>query len=240
MTDKTAPIFVPQSALKRLVSDIKQINKNPLINQGIYYQHDDTDMMKGYAMIVGPEDTPYEYGYYFFEFKFPPNYPFSPPTVTSCTQDGKTRFNPNMYVSGKVCVSVLNTWSGEQWSSCQNISSVLLVLCTILCKDPFTNEPQMTTAHPDCNKYSKIIQYKNIEVSIYEMMTKKLLPKRFEMFYPIMKELFSKNKEKIISTIVSNLNETNNVYTVSNYNMNVKINYNQLLQSLTDFDDENK
>jgi hypothetical protein len=60
------------------------------------------------------------------------------------------------------------------------------------------------------------------------------------MFYPIMKELFSKNKEKIISTIVSNLNETNNVYTVSNYNMNVKINYNQLLQSLTDFDDENK
>jgi ubiquitin-conjugating enzyme E2 Z len=238
MSEKS--IFVPQSNLKRLVNDIKQINKNPLTSQGIYYHHDETDMLKGYAMIVGPSETPYEYGYYLFEFKYPTSYPFDPPTVTSCTQDGKTRFNPNLYVSGKVCVSILNTWSGDQWSSCQTISSVLLVLCTLLCKDPFTNEPHMTTSHPDCTKYDKIIQYKNVEVAIYKMLTKELLPKRFIMFYPTMLELFQQNKEKIITTIVNNLNETNTIYSVSNYNMNVKVNYVELLEKLTDFDEINK
>lgn len=235
MNNNQQPIFVSQTSLKRLVSDIKQINKNPLTSQGIYYQHDETDMMKGYAMIVGPSETPYEYGYYLFEFKYPPTYPFEPPTVTACTQDGKTRFNPNLYVSGKVCVSILNTWSGEQWSSCQTISSVLLVLCTLLCKNPFTNEPHMTTSHPDCANYDKIIQFKNIEVAIFKMLTKEYLPKRFKMFYPTMVELFHKNKDKIITTIVSNLNENNTIYNVANYNMNVRVNYVDLLQNLTDF-----
>jgi ubiquitin-conjugating enzyme E2 Z len=192
-------------------------------------------MLKGYAMIVGPEDTPYEYGYYFFEFTFPPNYPFSPPIVTSYTQDGTTRFNPNMYVSGKVCVSILNTWTGEQWSSCQTISSVLLVLCSLLCKDPFTNEPNMTTKHPDCYNYTKIIEYKNFEVSIFKMMTKQLLPKKFTIFYPTMTELFLKNKEKIINKISKLLNETSTLYTVSNYNMKVTVNYNELFQICIDY-----
>lgn len=230
-------VFVPQTVMKRLISDIKQINKNPLTSQGIYYQHDETDMMKGYAMIVGPSETPYEYGYYLFEFKFPSNYPFEPPTVIACTQDGKTRFNPNLYVSGKVCVSILNTWTGDQWSSCQTISSVLLVLCTLLCKNPFTNEPHMTTSHPDCQKYDKIIEYKNIEVAIYKMLTKEYLPKRFLMFYPTMIELYEKNKEKIISNVINKLHETNNVYNVANYGMTIKINYVDLLQNLTDFEE---
>lgn len=235
MSDHKNPVSVSPTTMKRLVSDIKQINKNPLTNQGIYYKHDDTDLLKGYAMIVGPSDTPYEYGYYLFEIKFPTNYPFQPPTVISCTQDGVTRFNPNLYVSGKVCVSVLNTWSGEQWSSCQTISSILLILCTLLCNNPFTNEPQMTTEHPDCSRYNKIILYKNIEVAIFKMLTKEYLPKRFLMFYPTMVELFNKNKEKIMNTIVNNLHETNMYYNVSIYNLNVRINYVELLQKITDF-----
>lgn len=235
MSEHNNNVNASRTTMKRLLSDIKQINKNPLTSQGIYYKHDETDLLKGYAMIVGPSDTPYEYGYYLFEFKFPTTYPFQPPTVISCTQDGITRFNPNLYVSGKVCVSVLNTWSGEQWSSCQTISSILLVLCTLLCNNPFTNEPQMTTEHPDCSRYNKIILYKNIEVAIFKMLTKELLPKRFFMFYPTMVELFNKNKEKIISTIVKNLHETNMYYNVSIYNLNVRINYVDLLEKITDF-----
>jgi len=235
MSEYKNPITVSQTTMKRLVSDIKQINKNPLTTQGIYYKHDETDLLKGYAMIVGPSDTPYEYGYYLFEFKFPTTYPFQPPIVISCTQDGNTRFNPNLYVSGKVCVSVLNTWSGEQWSSCQTISSILLILCTLLCNNPFTNEPQMTTEHPDCSRYNKIILYKNIEVAILKMLTKECLPKRFLMFHHMMVELFDKNKDKIINTIVNNLQETNVYYSVSIYNLNVRINYVELLQKITDF-----
>lgn len=227
--------FISKETVNRLLKDVRHIIKNPLVDQGIYYTHSDTDMLKGYAMIVGPQDTPYENGYYFFEFNFPTNYPFSPPTVISCTQDGITRFNPNMYINGKVCVSILNTWSGEQWSSCQTISSVLLVLCTILCKDPFTNEPLMTTSHPDCNSYTKSIEYKNFEVAILKMMTKELLPKKFIGFYPIMKELFLKNKESIINKISLKLPETNNLYTVANYNMKTVVYYTDLFQKIIEF-----
>ena len=46
---------------------------------------------------------------------YPTEYPFKPPKVTYKTNDGFTRFNPNLYKNGKVCISLLNTWQGEQW-----------------------------------------------------------------------------------------------------------------------------
>ena len=49
---------ISRDTINRLLKDVKQIIKNPLTSHGIYYIHDESDMMKGYAMIVGPEDTP--------------------------------------------------------------------------------------------------------------------------------------------------------------------------------------
>ena len=66
---------------RRLLKDIKEVLKNPLYDQGIYYTHDEENMLKGYALIIGPGDSLYEDGFYFFEFSFPKDYPFSPPKV---------------------------------------------------------------------------------------------------------------------------------------------------------------
>ena len=88
---------IKKETIHRLLTDVKQIIKNPLIDNGIYYSHDDTDMLKGYAMIVGAENTPYFGGFYFFDFQFPYDYPYSPPKVTYRTNDGVTRYNPNLY-----------------------------------------------------------------------------------------------------------------------------------------------
>ncbi len=56
--------------------------------------------------------------------QFPEDYPSSAPHIVLLTTNGgKTRFNPNLYSDGKVCLSILGTWrgeSGEQWSSVQN------------------------------------------------------------------------------------------------------------------------
>lgn len=54
---------------KRLLKDVKDIYKNPLHDQGIYYIHDETNMKKGYAVVFGPSDTLYQYGAYFFRIK---------------------------------------------------------------------------------------------------------------------------------------------------------------------------
>ncbi len=81
--------------INRLAKDIKNIIKDPIDN--IYYKHDEDNILRGYAMIIGPENTPYQDGYYFFEFNFPEEYPFLPPVIKYYTNDGHTRFNPNYY-----------------------------------------------------------------------------------------------------------------------------------------------
>lgn len=97
---------------KRLLKDVIDILKNPLEDNGIYYKHDENDMLCGYALIMGPEETLYNYGYYLFKFTFPTDYPFSPPKLTYLTNNGHTRFHPNLYITGKVCLSILNTLEG--------------------------------------------------------------------------------------------------------------------------------
>lgn len=62
------------------------------------------------------------------------------------TGNRSVRFNPNLYDDGKVCLSILNTWSGrpeERWNA--QASSFLQVLVSIqsliLVPEPFYNEP---------------------------------------------------------------------------------------------------
>jgi ubiquitin-conjugating enzyme E2 Z len=187
---------ISKDTISRLLRDVKTIMKNPLTDNDIYYFHDEEDILKGYAMIVGPEDTPYFGGFYFFELLYPTDYPHSPPQVIYYTNGDNVRFNPNLYTNGKVCVSLLNTWSGEQWTSCQTISTVLLTLCTLLCKDPLLNEPGVQRTNPDFNKYTRIIECKNIEIAVLRMMEKRP-NESFEVFYPFMRESFVKNADKI-------------------------------------------
>jgi len=225
--------FITKETTQRLLRDVRTIIKNPLTENGIYYIHDDEDMLKGYAMIIGPKDTPYFGGYYFFEFDYPYDYPFSPPKVTYRTNDGVTRFNPNLYKCGKVCVSILNTWSGDKWSACQTISTILLTLCSLLNEEPFLNEPGQTKNSTDFKNYQESITYMNITFSICKiinLMSNNTMNLSFFMgFYPIMKELFIKNYDEI-KEIVKNKklsSENKKKLVVSLYSMNTFIDYNQ-------------
>ena len=80
MSDNT---IISNETARRIVNDVKDIykNKEEFKKNGIFYFHSEENILKGYALIIGPANTPYEYGYYFFEFNFPNNYPYSPPTV---------------------------------------------------------------------------------------------------------------------------------------------------------------
>jgi len=223
--------FITKETITRLLGDVKHIIRNPLTENGIYYIHDDEDMLKGYAMIVGPEGTPYFGGNYFFEFTFPSDYPYSPPKVIYKTNDGVVRFNPNLYVNGKVCVSTLNTWRGDQWSSCQTISSILLTLCTLLCNNPLLNEPGISEKHPDYHSYTKIIEFANIDVAVCNIVNKKkgIYPEKFDMFYPHVKENFVKNHKKIVAFIEKLENNEITMIESTVYRFKTIIDYKKLL-----------
>jgi len=225
---------ISKETINRLLKDVKQLIKNPLSENGIYYIHDDTDMLKGYAMIIGPSDTPYFGGYYFFELIYPIDYPHSPPKVKFCTNGNRIRFNPNLYICGKVCISLLNTWRGDQWTSCQTISSVLLTLCTLLCNDPLLNEPGVNINHHDIVPYNEIIEFANLDIAICDIINKKevVYMPFFENFYDVIKETFVKNYDKLIEIIEKKNNTYNNeskLVKTGFYSMIVDINYHYLL-----------
>ena len=53
----------------------------------------------------------------------------------------RVRMHPNYYTNGKCCLSILNTWSGDKWTGCQTIRSLLLSVSMTLTSDPLENEP---------------------------------------------------------------------------------------------------
>jgi len=223
--------------INRLIKDITILFKNPLTDQGIYYQHDDTDMFRGYAMIIGPKDTPYRHGFYCFEFIFPYNYPNQPPKVIFRTNNGNTRFNPNLYRNGKVCLSILNTWRGEGWTSCQSIRSVLLTLLMTLNDKPLLNEPGIKETHTEFNKYNDIVLYENYNFAHIKMLDinniSQYIPK-FRIFHCFMKDYTKKH----YNTIMDELNDLREQHPteetfemVKLYKMKSTINYTNLLNS---------
>ena len=210
------------------------ILKNPLTNDGIYYFHNENNFLEGRAIIFGPEDTIYENGIYFFKFKFPSNYPFSPPKLTYLTNNGKTRFNPNLYRNGKVCISLLNTWKGEQWTACQTIRSILLTLVTLFHNKPLLNEPGIKESHSAFKPYNNIITYKNIEIAILKTLNKKGIPTTCECFLPFYKQHIKTNT-KLLLEYVKNLKKNNSKeqnIRIGLYSMNCTINYNKIYKNL--------
>ncbi|CAH0398000.1 unnamed protein product [Chilo suppressalis] len=95
------------------------------------------------VMIAGPTKTPYEGGLFVFDVQLGGEYPRAPPLChyhSHCTD----RLNPNLYEDGKVCVSLLGTWSGrgvEVWGKDSSLLQVIVSLQgLILNAEPYFNE----------------------------------------------------------------------------------------------------
>ena len=131
------------SAIKRIINkDIKEIHKMNLYELGIHIHFDEENMLQAKAIIIGPKNTPYENGALYFKIVFPTNYPFAPPKV-SYLSSSRYRIHPNLYVGkpcdnfeGKVCLSILNTWSGPKWTSIMHIGSILVSIQSLLDDNP--------------------------------------------------------------------------------------------------------
>ncbi|KAK7729418.1 hypothetical protein SLS57_001903 [Botryosphaeria dothidea] len=147
----------------------------------------DSDVRSVRALIIGPPDTPYEFGFFEFAVRFgkaydvtkpadvTQEYPTKAPTVNCITTNsGRTRFNPNIYAQGKVCL----TWRGEpgeEWSSAQGLESILISIQSLMSPDPYENEPGFEDANSDYDKklktaYTAKIHHETIRVSVIERL----------------------------------------------------------------------
>jgi ubiquitin-protein ligase len=223
-----------KSALKRIMNiDMKRILSSDLNSNGIYIEFDETDILKAKALIIGPKDTIYDNAYLFFTIEFPKNYPFSPPILTYKPQN-KVRIHPNIYVNGKVCLSILGTWSGPSWTHTMDITTVLLTIQSLLDNNPLANEPGYEKIVSDKNilyenilyeNYNKIIRYNTINSLIFDRINTEFID--FDIFKNTMIEYFNKNKEKIIHTIEINKNIRETIK-IGIYCINILIDYEYL------------
>lgn len=130
-------------------------------------------------MLRGPQGTPYENGVYLFDVNLPSNYPNVPPNF-HFHSFGAGRLNPNLYDQGRVCLSLLGTWSGretENWTAKSNIAQTLIsIQGLILVKDPYHNEPGQEASNytADDAKLRNLDYNQKLMPKIIQMMTNQI------------------------------------------------------------------
>ena len=191
-------------------------NSLPLnYNSSVFVRYDENNIQLIKALIIGPENTPYENGCFLFDIYIPDNYPAVPPKVNlQTTGYGKVRFNPNLYNSGKVCLSLLGTWSGsaqEKWN--QETSTLLQVLVSIqsliLVENPYFNEPGYEKEMHTLIGKRKSFEYNDFRrkatIKWAMIETLKKTPKEFD---EVINNHFKYKKEAIKNSMEKWYNET--------------------------------
>jgi len=219
-----------KSALKRIINiDMKRIKNSDLENNGIFIEFDEENILKAKALIIGPKNTIYDNAYLFFTIEFPKNYPFSPPILTYKSQN-KIRIHPNIYVNGKVCLSILGTWSGPSWTSVMDITNILITIQSLLDDNPLCNEPGYEKVLPNKSflheNYNKVIEYNTINSLILDRLTTDF--EDFDIFKDKMIEYYKNNYENIFFKIKSNKNNAKEEIKIGIYNITLNINYEYL------------
>jgi len=201
-----------QLFMKRINNEIKKLiaSKEELEKQGIFVSVDEDNIKVIYVVIFGAEQTPYEFCPFFFKLEIPETYPHTSPKGTFITSDGQTRFNPNLYVNGKICLSILGTWQGPGWSSIMNITTVIMsILGLVMNEYPLINEPGYeTSSEIEKTAYNYYVEYNSLNYALCEQI--KNINPEFEQFKTDINNRILKSADKIIAKI-DKLIETNNL-----------------------------
>lgn len=226
--------------LKRIINEIKELeeSRDILKQSGIYFNYDEGSVDNINILFIGPEDTPYEKGFYFFELTYPDHYPMIPPNMKYHTQgylnnnkrndNIKIRFNPNLYTNGKVCLSMLNTWKGPGWVPTNTITNILVAIqALVFNSEPLRNEPGFEhAAQQSIDLYSSVINYSNYKISVFDQLCNNM--GKFEVFREEIKNYYKEN-EKTYDKIIDKLSKIDNkMIATPAYGMHVYLDYNNL------------
>ncbi|RMY14321.1 hypothetical protein D0868_01517 [Hortaea werneckii] len=166
----------PAARMRALISEIARLKT--CLPPGIFVRYGDSRMDVMKVLIVGPRGSPYENGLWEFDLLCGLDFPNRPPTLHFKTTDGGTvGCNPNLYPCGKVCLSLLGTWSGEPWKAGQ--STILQILVSIqamiFCDEPWCNEPgrENQAETLQSKEYSRGLRPHTIKAAMLDWMANK-------------------------------------------------------------------
>lgn len=122
-----------------------ELNKNPidLVSVGLT---DDEDVYDWEVMIMGPDGTLFEGGFFKARLTFPKDFPNMPPAMKFVSE----MWHPNVYEDGKVCISILHPpgedamnsqeSAEERWRPILGVEQILISVISML-SDPNDESP---------------------------------------------------------------------------------------------------
>jgi ubiquitin-conjugating enzyme E2 D/E len=115
---------------RRLQREMEEIQGDPLDWASVEIV--DNNLFFWSCQLQGPEESPFENGWFTLHLNLPNEYPFKHPEVQFQTK----MFHPNIDKDGKICTHVL----GDNWSPQIKIKEVLLIVRQML-REPSLENP---------------------------------------------------------------------------------------------------
>jgi len=140
--------MLPSGASKRVCQEVTRLTERNALDRswGLWlHVPDQADITKLQLFVVGPDDSPYEGGLFEFGVVIEDTYPFVPPRVRFRSPNGAPQIHPNLYATGKVCLSILGTYAGERWAPTMSLETVGMQLRALMMKDSWRCEPGFDT-----------------------------------------------------------------------------------------------
>jgi ubiquitin-protein ligase len=206
---KKSIIDITSNQVSRLQKEFKILKKSITLTKdaSIFFCIQKNNINKIRFIISGPKSTPYEYGLLIFDMEMGAEFPSKPPNVNFSNNGGK-RFNPNLYDSGKVCLSLLGTWAGdkgESWNINTSTLNQLLISIQsqILVDEPYYNEPghERSIGTPYGNKSSLEYNYNIRQYTLDHTMCDLLSSNKYPEFQDIINKYFKFQKTNIIQVL---------------------------------------
>ena len=228
---------------KRMVHELGILRKSVPIDYraSIYVAMDPENISVLRVLITGPHDTPYDSGCFIFDIFIPEDFPNVPPLVYMLNT-GNVRFNPNLYNCGKVCLSILGTWSGdksETWN--KDTSSLLQVFMSIqsliLIDEPYFNEPGYESSIGTPKGKEQSYNYNN-KIRMYTMkyaIAQLITSLEYPQFIDVIKHHFRLKKDHILKVYNEWVNEAPDKNSINNEYFTKKdyeLQYNELKKIL--------
>ncbi|KAI9667179.1 MAG: ubiquitin-conjugating enzyme E2 Ze [Alyxoria varia] len=237
-------------SFKRITRERQNLEKP---NPDYYVRFKDENILSFDAYIFGPDDSLYSNKVVKVHFDIPSDYPFSPPKAGFIQHSGG-RIHPNLYVEGKICLSILGTWPGEPWAQSMGIDTgaffyiwrliylcndhllinnndtvVLITIRSLLDKEPFKHEPGQKN-DPGFNKY---VEYATWQYLLLDYLDRESDPELRQFLFQYVQRNGDKAKQELQKQSMRHGGYGSDKELVNRYGRNrVTVNYPKLLQRL--------
>jgi hypothetical protein len=118
----------------------------------------------------------------------------SPPKVEFNPKTSSCRFHPNYYTTGKVCLSIINTWAGQDWSPSMSLMALLVTIEERFFERALGCEPghENSSIHK-FQQYNDFVEYNKYKTAIIDVMLQRY--PIYEPFTDVIHQEFHNNNK---------------------------------------------